>query len=255
LAATDSETVLLEIPQPNTHHNGGHLAFGPDGYLYLSVGDGGDEGWPGTAQDPSNLLGAMLRLDVGDGAADPLYQAPADNPFIGDEGAMAEIWAVGLRNPWRYDFDPLSGDLYLTDVGAQKREEINYQPAGQGAGANYGWKFYEGDADFIVRENMPDKSTFTFPAHDYDHLALGGCSITGGFVYRGQDLPELDGKYIYGDFCSGFVWALEMDGDRARVDRLLRAENVRLASFAKDAAGELYLVDLGGGVLHKLVAD
>ena len=255
LAPRESETVLLEIPQPNTHHNGGHLAFGPDGYLYLSVGDGGDEGWPSTAQDPGNLLGAMLRLDVSQPAADPPYTIPADNPFVDDEGARPEIWAVGLRNPWRFDFDPLSGDLYLTDVGAQKREEVNYQPAGQGARANYGWKFYEGTADFNVSEDAPDKSTFTFPVYDYDHLALGGCSITGGFVYRGQALPELDGKFIFGDFCSGFVWSLEMDGDQARVDRLLRAENVRLASFAKDAAGELYLVNLGGGALYKLVAD
>ncbi len=255
LAPPESETVLLEIAQPNTHHNGGHLAFGPDGYLYLSVGDGGDEGWPSTAQDPGNLLGTMLRLDVSDPAADPPYRTPADNPFVDDDDLRPEIWAIGLRNPWRFDFDPQSGDLYLTDVGAQKREEINYQPAGQGAAANYGWKFYEGDAEFNIPADAPDKSTFTFPAYDYDHLALGGCSITGGFVYRGQELPELDGKYIFGDFCSGFVWSLEMDGDRANVDRLLRAENVRLASFAKDAAGELYLVDLGGGTLYKLVAD
>jgi glucose/arabinose dehydrogenase len=255
LAAAGSETVLLEIEQPSTHHNGGHLAFGPDGYLYLSSGDGGDEEWPGTAQDPSNLLGSLLRLDVSDPGADPPYQIPEDNPFAGDEEARPETWAIGLRNPWRFDFDPVSGDLYLSDVGAQNREEINYQPASQGAGVNYGWKFYEGNADHNIPEDAPDKSTFTFPAHDYDHMALGGCSITGGFVYRGQALPELDGKYIFGDFCSGFIWSLEMDGDDAKVDRLLRAENVRLASFAKDAEGELYLVDLGGGTLHKLVAD
>lgn len=255
LAAAESETVLLEIAQPNTHHNGGHLAFGPDGYLYLSVGDGGQEGWPSTAQDNSSFLGAMLRLDVSEPAADPPYQVPADNPFVGDDQALPEIWASGLRNPWRFDFDPVSGDLYLTDVGAQKREEVNYQPAGQGAGANYGWRYYEGNAEFDMSEEMPAKSTFTFPVHDYDHLALGGCSITGGFVYRGQELPELAGKYIFGDFCSNFVWSLEMDDGRAKVDRLFRAENLRLASFAKDDEGELYLVDLGGGTLYKLVAN
>lgn len=255
LAPAESETVLLEIPQPNTHHNGGHLAFGPDGYLYLSVGDGGQGGWPSPAQDPSNLLGTVVRLDVSEPGADPPYQVPADNPFVGDDQVRPEIWAIGLRNPWRFDFDPQSGDLYLTDVGAEKREEINYQPAGQGAGANYGWRFYEGDAEYSIPKDAPDKSIFTFPVYDYDHLALGGCSITGGFVYRGKAHPELDGKYIFGDFCSGFVWSLEKDGDKANVDRLLRADNVRLASFAKGDDGELYLIDMGGGTLYKFVAD
>jgi glucose/arabinose dehydrogenase len=189
VAPAESETVLLEIPQPNTHHNGGDLEFGPDGYLYLSVGDGGQEGWPGSAQDTSNLLGAMLRLDVSEPAADPSYRIPDDNPYANSGNGLPEIWAIGLRNPWRFDFDPQSGDLYLTDVGAQKREEVNYQPAGQGAGANYGWKYYEGDSEVRVPDDAAARSTFTFPVHDYDHLALGGCAIVGGFVYRGEALP------------------------------------------------------------------
>lgn len=254
-APAEGEAVLLDIPQLATHHNGGHLAFGPDGYLYLGVGDGGDENWPSTAQDAGNILGSLLRLDVNDSGGDPPYQIPPDNPYAGDTEARPEIWASGLRQPWRFDFDPVSGDLYIADVGAQKREEINYQPAGQGAGANYGWMYYEGTSQFLEDRDVPSEPELTFPVVEYDHLALGGCSITGGYVYRGQALPDLAGKYIYGDFCSGFVWSLEMDGDKAKIDRLLRAENIRLASFAKDGDGELYLVDLGGGSLHKLVAN
>ena len=254
-APAESEVVLLDIPQPATYHNGGHLIFGPDGYLYLGVGDGGDEQWPGTAQDTSSVLGSLLRLDVSDPDVDGGYRIPADNPFVDEAGARPEIWASGLRQPWRFDFDPLSGDLYIADVGAQKREEINYQPAGHGAGANYGWKYYEGTAEVREDSEAPADVALTSPVVEYDHLALGGCSITGGYVYRGQALPELAGKYIYGDFCSGFVWSLEMDGDRAKVDRLLRAETIRLASFAKDGDGELYLVDLRGGTLNKLIAD
>jgi glucose/arabinose dehydrogenase len=254
-APAESETILMEIPQINPHHNGGHLAFGPDGYLYLSVGNGGQERWPDPAQDLSDILGSMLRLDVSDPGADPPYRIPPDNPYVDDSEARPEIWASGLRQPWRFDFDSVSGDLYITDVGAQTKEEVNYQPAGQGAGANYGWIYYEGTSKFMEDREVPADLELTFPVAEYDHLGLGGCSITGGFVYRGQALPDLIGKYIYGDFCSGFVWSLEMDGDKANVDRLLRAENLRLASFAEDGDGELYLVDLAGGTLNKMVAD
>ena len=170
---------------------------------------------------------------------------------MGNGSVRNEIWALGLRNPWRIAFDRQSGDLFIADVGQNQLEEVNVQPPTSAGGENYGWDVMEGSQ--CAGGGVCDQAGLTLPVTEYGHDL--GCSITGGYVYRGQALPDLAGKYIYGDFCSGFVWSLEMDGDKAKIDRLLRAENIRLASFAKDGDGELYLVDLGGGSLHKLVAN
>jgi glucose/arabinose dehydrogenase len=250
-AVSTSRRLILEIEQPRTHHNGGLLAFGPDGYLYLSLGDGGV---PENAQDLSNLLGTMLRLDVSQPTAEPPYTIPPDNPFLNIPEARPEIWAYGLRNPWRYDFDPLTAALYIADVGASAREEVNYQPPGAGAGANYGWPYFEGTLTYNPLPDTVAAADLTFPIAEYGHMALGGCSITGGYVYRGQALPELYGKYIYGDFCTGFIWALTITADsQASVETIMQTEGILLSSFAQDGHGELYLVNIREGEIHKLV--
>lgn len=250
----DSAQELLTIPQIDTHHNGGTLLFGPDGYLYLSVGNGGDKEMNANSvsQDLTNYLGTILRLDVSE--PDELYHIPPDNPFINDETALPEIWAYGLRNPWRMAFDSETGDLYIADVGEGNREEVNYQPNGEGAGANYGWPWFEGSANTESdgRDTI-NKDDFVFPLTDYDHLALGGCSIIGGEVYRGQELPELNGKYLYGDFCSGFVWAV--DSTNGKVETVLRDQTVRQSSFAVDGSGELYLLDVANGNMFKIMRN
>ena len=168
-------------------------------------------------------------------------------------GAAPEIWAFGLRNPWRFDFDPQNGDLYIADVGAQAQEEVSYVPSGQGAGANYGWRYYEGTQITNEIEDYPPDSSFVFPITNYDHMSLGGCSIIGGYVYHGQSLPKLDGHYLYADYCAGFIWALQIKEDgKADVDLIMREQSANLASFAMDHQGELYLVDLGGGRILKM---
>jgi glucose/arabinose dehydrogenase len=252
-AAPGSKEVLIEVSQPSTHHNGGHLLFGPDGYMYVSLGDGGGDDWPGDAQDLSNLLGTIMRLDVSDPGADPPYSVPPDNPFVDQPGAAPEIWAFGLRNPWRFDFDPRNGDLYVTDVGALAEEEVNYIPSGQGAGANYGWRYYEGTHITKEIDDYPPDSSFVFPITEYNHMSLGGCSIIGGYVYHGQSLPKLDGRYLYADYCAGSIWALQVkENGKADVDLIAREQSANLVSFAKDHQGELYLVDLGGGRILKM---
>jgi glucose/arabinose dehydrogenase len=250
-AVATSRRLLLEIEQPYPRHNGGLLAFGPDGYLYLSLGDGeGDT----TAQDLSNLLGTMVRLDVSDPTADPPYTIPPDNPFLDTPEARPEIWAYGLRNPWRYDFDSLTGALFIADVGFDIREEINYQPPGAGAGANYGWPWFEGSRPHLPLPDTVTEADLTFPIAEYGHTAFGGCAVTGGYVYRGEALSELYGKYIYGDLCTGFIWSLEVTDElEGNVEIVMRTEGILLSSFAKDGHGELYLVNIREGEIHKLV--
>jgi glucose/arabinose dehydrogenase len=256
VALEDSETILLEVPQPQSFHNGGHLLFGPDGYLYLSIGVGGNSRPPDRSQDLSNLLGTIIRVDVTDLGSQPTYRIPDDNPFVGQPNARPEIWAYGLRNPWRFDFDPVTGELYIADVGRSSREEINYQPAGAGVGANYGWGYYEG-TQLVEEEGLqvPPKEELVFPVVEYTHLSLGGCSVIGGYVYRGSALPQLAGHYLYTDFCSGFIWSLSMsESEQADVKRLLRVKDMQLSSFGQDNNGELYIMDIGGGVLQRLVS-
>ena len=252
-----SGAILLTVAQPAGNHNGGHIEFGPDGMLYFGLGDGGGGGDPqNNAQDDQTLLGKLLRLDVsGPGG----YAIPPDNPHLG-RPPLDEIWAKGLRNPWCWSFDRLSGDLYIADVGQGELEEINVRPAGWPGGANYGWRLMEGTACY-----NPDTGCFrpglTLPVHEYTH---GGspfrCSISGGYVYRGADIPQLKGQYFYADYCSAEVWSLtwtEAEG----------ATNVRnwtaqlepsggfgaIAAFGQDAAGELYVLAYDRGTVYRLV--
>jgi glucose/arabinose dehydrogenase len=219
------------------------LAFGPDGMLYMGLGDGGGGGDPhGNGQSTGTLLGKLLRIDVSGDA----YTNPEDNPFAGG-GGKAEIWAYGLRNPWRFSFDRLTGDLWIGDVGQNSREEIDFQAAGSQGGQNYGWNIWEGTRSF---EPVADPPPTVAPVAEYGHED-GHCSVTGGYVYRGSAVPDLRGTYVYGDYCSGVVWGLRPAGDAWETRELLRA-GARISSFGEDEAGELYLVD-HGGALHRIV--
>jgi len=252
-----SETVLLQVDQPFSNHNGGQLAFGPDGRLYVGLGDGGDAGDPNDyARNDLSLLGKMLRLDV-DGI-EPVG-VPEDNPSPGAGFPLGLVWAKGLRNPWRFAFDRASGDLYIADVGQAAIEEIDYQPAASTGGENYGWDVFEGSACFepITPPSCPDPATaYTFPIHEYSHDE--GCSITGGYVYRGCTMPDLRGTYFYGDYCGDFVKTLRVTdgvaGEHAdRTAELAAGTSVpitRIVSFGEDARGELYIALIGGSVLR-----
>ncbi len=244
-----SEVVILRQEQPAANHNGGHLAFGPDGYLYAGLGDGGGAGDRyGNGQNGATLLGAMLRLDV-DGSQP--YGIPADNPFVGDPSIRDEIWAIGLRNPWRYSFDRQTGDLYIADVGQNVYEEVNFRPTSSGGGENYGWPIME--AQHCYPENRScARQGLVLPVYEYDHSL--GCSVTGGYVYRGQAIPLLQGIYLFGDYCSGRIWGLARNGAGEWQAAVLTRADVRLTSFGEDEAGEIYLVDMAGGLLYRLVA-
>ena len=240
------EILVIDDFAPN--HNGGQLSFGPDGFLYWAMGDGGGGGDPeDTGQDPNDLLGSLLRIDPD--VVDPgqAYAVPDGNPFAGGGGAP-EVWAYGLRNPWRFSFDRLTGDLWIADVGQGDVEEIDYLPAtddgrGAGRGANLGWSNLEGDESFEGRE-APEGAVA--PVHVYG--SDRGCSVTGGFVYRGDRIPEMRGAYIYGDFCEGEVRALVVDEGQVVDDRVLGLPVPNLASFGQDPEGELYALSLDGPV-------
>ena len=237
----DSRTVILSIDQPWHDHNGGMIAFGGDGYLYIGMGDGGREDDPdGNGQNTAVLLGKILRIDV-DGAP---YRVPDDNPFVGQAGYAPEIWAYGLRNPWRFSFDRATGDLYVGDVGQWSMEEINYLPAGIG-GVNFGWQTYEGT--LLRAESAPDEPP-TMPIAEYAHSE--GCSVTGGVVYRGAALPDLQGSYLYGDYCSGRVWLLRRNAAGEWQNRLWMQTERQITAFGEDEAGEIYLVDYKGDILR-----
>jgi glucose/arabinose dehydrogenase len=233
---------VLSIGQPYGNHNGGLVMFGPDGMLYVGMGDGGSGGDPhGNGQDRASLLGKLLRLDVDRG--DP-YAVPADNPFVGRPGLRGEIWAYGLRNPWRFCFDPPPGLLYVADVGQNRWEEINVVPAGR-AGLDYGWNVMEGDHCFRSRDC--DRGGRVIPALEYDHGE--GCSVTGGFVYRGRVMPDLAGHYFYADYCNGWIRSFHYEGGRVATHReWRRLEPGRVTSFGQDAAGELYVCSDEGTV-------
>lgn len=233
---TDSEQVLLSLDQPYDNHNGGQITFGPDGYLYIGFGDGGSGGDPqGRGQNTASLLGAMLRIDVSGSDA---YQIPADNPFA-QGGGRAEIYAWGLRNPWRWSFDRQTGELWAADVGQNQWEEVNRIQRG----GNYGWALREGAHCF--KANC-DSTGLIDPVAEYDHS--DGCSITGGYVYRGTAITGLAGVYLYGDFCSGRISGLfPLDGDGFENRSLLQTE-LNIASFGEGTDGELYVLDLAGGI-------
>lgn len=236
-----SRRILLQQRQPFGNHNGGHIAFGPDGYLYFGLGDGGAGGDPqGHGQNRDTLLGSLLRLDVDRGEP---YAIPPDNPFV-KGGGRAEIYAWGLRNPWRWSFDRLSGELWIGDVGQNRWEEVNRVAAGD----NLGWNRWEGR--HCYRSEECSAAGVTLPVAEYSHAE--GCSVTGGYVYRGEAIAALRGYYLYGDFCSGRIWGLDTADERA-APRLLLASGKRIASFAEDAAGELYLLDFAAGRIFRLV--
>jgi glucose/arabinose dehydrogenase len=239
-ADAGSEQQLLFVRQPYPNHNGGSVVFGPDGYLYLGLGDGGSGGDPqGSGQSLDTPLGKILRIDVDSGSP---YAIPAGNPFSAPQAP--EIWAYGLRNPWRFSFDRLTGDLYVADVGQNQWEEVNYLPAGSPPGANFGWNYREGLHPY--EGTPPGSSVLIDPVAEYDHAQ--GCSVTGGYVYRGEELPAWQGVYLYGDFCSGIIWGLVRDASGAWQKQVLFETGRNISSFGEDAAGELYLTDLNGAI-------
>jgi glucose/arabinose dehydrogenase len=239
-ADPESEVILLRIPQPFANHNGGALAFGPDGYLYIGTGDGGSAGDPqGNGQSLNTLLGKILRLDVDGGEP---YAVPADNPFTGRGKGAAEVWAFGLRNPWRFAFDRLAGDLYIGDVGQNQWEEVDWVPAGSPGGLNFGWSVREG----LHAYAGDGTAGFVDPVAEYGHDQ--GCSVTGGVVMRDPALPTWDGTYLYGDYCSGRVWGLRHTADGAWLHGLLFETGASISSFGEGADGRVYLVDYAGAV-------
>lgn len=244
-----SARILLSIEKPYQDHNSGQLMFGPDGYLHIGIGDGGGLAEAdGNAQRVDNLLGKILRIDVDAGTDAMPYIIPPDNPFVASESTRGEIWAYGLRNPWRFSFDRQTGVLYIGDVGAGGPEEINRTDLSS-PGLNFGWNVLEGD-----RCMRPEQATacethsFTGPIHTYEH-AEGGCAAIGGYVYRGQSLPELQGAYLFGDACTGTIWSMRLVEDEWRVPEFLDTEMV-ISSFAEDAQGELYVISLRGTIVR-----
>ncbi|MDQ4076752.1 MAG: PQQ-dependent sugar dehydrogenase [Chloroflexota bacterium] len=262
-ADASSEAVLLTVQQPYTNHNGGNILFGPDGYLYIGMGDGGAGNDPdNNAQDESTLLGKMLRIDVDRRQGSLSYAIPADNPFFDNPGAApcgeteanrcSEIWALGLRNPWRFSFDRETGDLYIGDVGQNDWEEIDFQAASSRGGENYGWRCYEGNNrnPNIPPCEVPDHVP---PIHDYSHDM--GRTITGGFVYRGTTYPEMRGHYLFGDYVDGNLWALkEVDGTWQITGRMENALN-NPSTFGEDINGELYVADISSGRIYRIAVN
>ena len=241
LADTESEVVVLEVGQPFPNHNGGMITFGPDEMLYVGLGDGGSAGDPHrNGQNPGTLLGTILRIDPEQPAPGAQYAIPSDNPFVGDPGARGEVWAYGLRNPWRFSFDRATGELWVGDVGQNAREEIDIVYPG----ANYGWNVMEGSTCFRVRSCSDDG--LQAPVAEYGHNL--GCSVTGGYVYRGQRMPALDGVYLYADFCSGRIWGLRYDGTEVTAQAELAKVPFEISSFGEDAGGEVYVLGFDGGI-------
>lgn len=250
----DSERVLLRIAQPASNHNGGHLAFGPDGFLYIASGDGGGGGSE-RAQQLDNHLGKILRIDVDRRDAGRAYGIPTDNPWATTSGPAAEIWALGLRNPWRFSFDAASGDLYIGDVGGGEWEEIDREPWAAEGGRNYGWPRWEGRETRDEAIGLTSRSPLAVPpilVYPHDD---GDCAVTGGLVYQGNALPWLRGAYVFADYCSGRLWAARPDqGERGHwLPQPLLDSDLSVSHVGQDADGELLLCDLTGGGIHRLI--
>jgi glucose/arabinose dehydrogenase len=264
IADSSTEEIMLSAEQTTAAHNGGHIEFGPDGYMYVSIGDGGESIDPrSTGQRTNDLLGKMLRLDVSDESQ--LYTIPEDNPFVDNPDYRPEIWARGLRNPWIFSFVPDSDAMFIGDVGWSTYEEINYQPAGSTGGENYGWKLYEAEAKIeqtegTVYEDIPAED-LVFPIYyyphatpeDYDESFPVGCAIIGGFVYRGEELPELKGKYLYSDFCHGDLWTLHQVGNQWVTERILETD-LMVTALGENINGEVYVATFLGEV-RRLILD
>ena len=240
----DSELVILEVPQPYANHNGGQIAFGPDGYLYIGLGDGGSAGDPQrNGQDTSTLLGTILRIDVSEATTEQPYAIPPDNPFAGS-GGRPEIWAYGLRNPWRFSFDRETGELWAGDVGQNRWEEIDIIERG----GNYGWNAMEGNHCFRPQSGCESEG-FIPPVWEYP-LEDDACSVIGGYVYRGAAISWLAGVYVYGDFCTGQVFGLRYADGEVVEHKLLADTGLRIASFGQDNDGELYVLSQGEGIFR-----
>jgi glucose/arabinose dehydrogenase len=256
LADPQSAFTVLTVAQPASNHNGGMLDFGPDGYLYVPLGDGGAANDRfGHGQNPDTLLAKILRLDVTSDPSQP-YLIPADNPFVNADwngrSVLDEVWAIGLRNPWRTSFDRVTGDFWIADVGQNQIEEINVVQPGAPGGYNLGWPIMEGLSCFNASEC--DQSGLTLPVVDYRHVG-GNCSVTGGYVYRGSAFPQWNGIYFYGDYCSGRIWALAPDGSGGWLNAEVLKSDLAISSFGEDEAGELYVLDYGSGVIYRLTAE
>jgi len=268
IAEKQSENNIITVKQPYSNHNGGHLTFGPDRYLYISFGDGGSAGDPeGRSQNLNSMLGKILRIDV----SNNMYAIPEDNPFFSIDGLREEIWHYGLRNVWRFSFDRLNGDIYMGDVGQSNWEEINYQSHNSRGGINYGWNIMEGKHCF--KKEFCDSSLYEHPIYEYPNNAnymktlIGlkqpnrdGCSVTGGYVYRGKKIPEIYGRYIFGDYCTGKVWSIETNDKENQnfsdhsieILSSMDKKAFYLSSFGERYNGELLLVDYNG-ILYKIV--
>ncbi len=278
VADPNSEEIILTQTQPYTNHNGGELQFGRDGFLYIAVGDGGSGGDPQNyAQNPGSLLGKILRINVEPAPAPPpspiipasdvytyylpivarsptifTYTIPVTNPYTQTLGYRGEIWALGLRNPWRISFDRLTGDMYIADVGQGAREEVSFQPASSLGGENYGWRCYEGNIAYNTSGCLPP-ANYVFPVTDYDHSL--GCSVTGGYVYRGSTYSAMQGVYFFGDFCSRRIWGLQYDGATLSWQRQQLATGVStISTFGEDQTGELYVAGYGNGIIYRVTS-
>ena len=249
VADADSEQVLLRLTQPFQNHNGGGLAFGPDGFLYAGFGDGGSGGDPqNNGQESNTLLGKLLRIDTESGATP--YAVPSTNPYAGNPLFKPEIWALGLRNPWRFSFDRQTGDLWIGDVGQNRAEEIDFQSSLSKGGENYGWRVMEGMACFNPLRCV--RTGLTLPVLEYTR-EQGDVSVTGGYVYRGARWPGLRGTYVYGDYASGRIWGIRREGPLFN-NRPLLESNLNISSFGEDEAGELYLASHGSGEIYRIDA-
>ncbi len=269
VADPNSEEIILVINHPTySNHNGGTLLFGPDGYLYLSTGDGGGGGDPnGNGQNKNTLLGKLLRLDVqlggdppvtvshplylplvaGKALNTPAYLIPADNPYVGQAGARGEVWAIGLRNPWRTSFDRLTGDLFIGDVGQNAIEEIDFQPASSTGGENYGWNILEGPNCYPPGTSCVPPANYQAPVAYYTHD--DGCAVLGGYMYHGSSYPALQNIYFYSDNCSGKIWGMQKD-NTTWVNTELLDSPYAVTSFGEDQAGEVYVVSISGEILR-----
>ena len=247
----DSALTILTVDQPAGNHNGGLLVFGPDDYLYVGLGDGGG-GNSANGQRMDTLLGKILRIDVNGASEDAAYTIPSDNPFLSDPAVRPEIWILGLRNPWRFSFDRATGDFYLGDVGSSIYEEINFVPADSRGGQNFGWPLMEGTD---CRQDEADCSGLIAPVTQYDHSL--GCTVVGGYVYRGEQNPDLQRQYLFGDYCSGRIWSLDTSQSLTSLveSTLLLESGLRISSFGEDAAGELYVIDRQGAVYRITSAE
>jgi len=242
IADPGSELFIIDVVQPFSNHNGGCLEFGPDGYLYIGLGDGGSAGDPGNrAQNLLLLLGKLLRIDIDNPGGGNNYGIPGDNPFVGDPDALDEIWAYGLRNPWKFSFDSNNGDLWIGDVGQGSIEEINHELSTEG-GLNYGWRCYEGNSPFNMA-GCPDPSELTFPVAQYTHTS-GNCSITGGNVYRGNIYSDIQGLYFFADYCSGLIGTVDDNGNLINYGDF----NGNWVSFGEDINGEIYIAGISGSI-------